>query len=344
MAKICVLEDEQAYEAELSQCVGVTGYHHWFFLSALADALNCDFQAFAVDSGADRLGVVPLFFQRRGPVTTANYIPFGYIGPAIRGEAHRAGRMEELLDGIRPVLRRHLTIAARWWLSPGLKLDPAALAARGFSVITWENYVIPGTKSVDDFLKSLPTSRRQSINRTLRRAKDHGMAVCQPSADEIVQWLPRQVEAISERQGVAPIYPSGLVRSMAEKLASSPRLLWRAIKDADGAVLGIVGSVIGDDRLWGWMLAGPPVDGISVQTLLYWDSITWSLDRGLAVDMGGARTDGIGQFKLSLCPETETMIVACQYQPQAAFKLAGALGRWKPAQATLERMHKLIGV
>src|ERR1700722_12977639 len=114
MAKICVLEDEQAYEAELSQCVGVTGYHHWFFLSALAEAINCDFQAIAVDSGAERLGVIPLFFQRRGPVSTANYIPFGYIGPAIRGEALRAGRMDELLRGIRPVLRRHRTVAARW--------------------------------------------------------------------------------------------------------------------------------------------------------------------------------------------------------------------------------------
>jgi hypothetical protein len=341
MPKICVLEDEQAYEAELSQCVGVTGYHHWFFLSALADALNCDFQAFAVDSGTERLGVVPLFFQRRGPVSTANYIPFGYIGPVIRGEALRAGRTVELLDGIRPVLRRHRTVAARWALSPELKLDPAALTAQGFSVITWENYVIPGTKSVDDFLKSLPRKRRQSISQTLSRAQARGMAVHQASADEIVQWLPGQIDAIFERQG-SPGYPSGLVRSMAERLASHPRMLWRATKDADGAVRGMVGSIIGDDRLWAWLQAGPPVDGISVQTLCYWDYITWSLERGLGVDLGGGSTDGVNEFKLSLSPEIETMVLAYLYQPQAAFKLAAALRHWGPAQAGLDRVRLLI--
>src|SRR5258708_2803643 len=45
MATITELADEQAYEAEVSQCVGMTGYHHWFFLSALADTLGYDFRA-----------------------------------------------------------------------------------------------------------------------------------------------------------------------------------------------------------------------------------------------------------------------------------------------------------
>jgi hypothetical protein len=30
MATILEVDDEQAYEAEVSQCVGTTGYHHWF--------------------------------------------------------------------------------------------------------------------------------------------------------------------------------------------------------------------------------------------------------------------------------------------------------------------------
>ena len=37
---LCELDDEQAYEAEISQCVGVSGYHHWFFLKALAAGAN----------------------------------------------------------------------------------------------------------------------------------------------------------------------------------------------------------------------------------------------------------------------------------------------------------------
>jgi hypothetical protein len=91
MATIYELDDEQAYEAEVSQCVGVTGYHHWFFLTALAEALNYEFRAFAIDSGGERLGVLPVLFGRRGPVSTANFIPVGCVGPVIRGEALRVG-------------------------------------------------------------------------------------------------------------------------------------------------------------------------------------------------------------------------------------------------------------
>ena len=94
---ICEL-NEQIYEAELSQCVGVTGYHHWFFLEALADAFNYEFRAFAVDSGGERLGVAPLVFRRLGPVSMVNFTPVCPFGPVLRGEALRAGRMTELLE------------------------------------------------------------------------------------------------------------------------------------------------------------------------------------------------------------------------------------------------------
>src|ERR1700743_1438080 len=103
MATLYELDDEQAYEAEISQCVGVTGYHHWFFLAALADAMNLEFKAIAVDADGERLGVVPLFFQRRGPVSMANFTPIGAVGPVVRGEALRAGRIGELLTGVKPI-------------------------------------------------------------------------------------------------------------------------------------------------------------------------------------------------------------------------------------------------
>jgi hypothetical protein len=169
MATITELADEQAYEAEVSQCVGMTGYHHWFFLSALADALGCDFRAFAIDSGGERLGVVPLLFRRSGPVSTANFLPVGCIGPLIRGEALRAGRIGELLLGTDAVLRRHRTVAARLAFAPGLSLSPADLTIPKYEAFEWENFVMPAAKSVDDIWKSMSTGRRQSIRQTEKR-------------------------------------------------------------------------------------------------------------------------------------------------------------------------------
>ena len=342
MATVFELGDERAYEAEVSQCVGVTGYHHWFFLTALAGALNCEFRAFAVESAGERLGVVPLFLRRRGLVSTANFVPVGCIGPVIRGEALRAGLMGELLRGAASVLRRG-TVAARWSFSPGLNVNAGELVNSGFAASEWENYVISGTKSVDDLLKSMSRSRRQSINRHIRRGEDRGVTVEEASAEEIVRWLPEQVGAVYERQGRAPLYSFAEARSLAERLASHPRMLWRTVKGPDRSVAGVTGCVIGDDRLWGWLITGAPVNGVSVQILSYWDLIKWSLDRGMALDLGGAPNDGIRELKTSLGADVETAVRVFQFRPAAAYKAAAALRGWGPVRDNWDRMRQLIG-
>src|SRR5258708_17763371 len=118
------IDNEQTYEDEVGQCVGVTGYHHWFFLTAMAAALNLKFRAFAVDSDGERLGIAPLLFRRRGPVSTVNYLPINSIGPMPRGEALRAGRVAELVRAVEPVLRRELTAVTMWGFAPGLNVGP----------------------------------------------------------------------------------------------------------------------------------------------------------------------------------------------------------------------------
>jgi hypothetical protein len=54
----------------------------------------------------------------------------------LRGEALRAGRVTELLRELRPVLRRHLTVAARWDFPPDLKVKPEDLTAPGYAAGT----------------------------------------------------------------------------------------------------------------------------------------------------------------------------------------------------------------
>jgi CelD/BcsL family acetyltransferase involved in cellulose biosynthesis len=318
------LDSEQEYEAEASQCVGMTGYHHWFFLCAMAEALNLKFQAFAVDLHGERLGVVPLLFRRRGPVSTVNLLPIGCIGPLVRGEALRAGLVRELLKGVAPVLRRQWSVATRWAFSPGLNLNADQVALPGFEVSEWENFVMPANKSIDDCLKSMSRVRRQSI----RQTEANGVFVEESSAEEIKKWLPEQIRIAYERQDLPPLYAPAEVRSLTERLAIHPRMLWRTAKATDGAVLGMTGCVIGDDRLWGWLMAGPTVPGISPQTLCYWDLIKWSVERGLAYDLGGVPNEGIRKLKVSLGAESETAISALEIRHKTAYKAGTALYEW----------------
>lgn len=314
------LDDEQEYEAEIDQCVGVTGYHYWFFLSALAEAFNLEFRAFAVDLDGERLGVVPLLFRCRGPVSIVNILPIGCIGPVLRGEAFRAGRVRELVSGVEPVLCKYRTLETRWAFSPELSVSPEHLAMPGFDIESWENYVIRGNKSVDDLLKSMSRSRRQSINRHMRRAQARGVAVEEALAVEVTRWLPGQIAIAYERQGIKPLYTSAKVHLLTERLASHPRMLWRAVKEPDGKVIGMAGCVIGEDRLWGWLIAGRPVQGISVQLLCYWDLIQLALDRGLALDLGGAPNEGIRELKTSLGADKETAVAAHRVRYKAVYK------------------------
>ena len=317
------LGNEQAYEAEISQCVGATGYHQWFFLSAIAEALNLQFCAFRVEFEGQRLGVVPMLFRRRGPISTVNILPIGCIGPLIRGEALRAGLIRELLAGVGPVLRDNRTIATRWAFSPGLNVSSEHLAMPGFEVSQWENYVIPATKSVDDCVKSMSRQRRQSI----RQSEGRGLSVEESSSEEITRWLPEHVATAYGRHGEEPLYKPAEVRLLAERLATHPRMRWRTAKAADGSVLGMTAGVIGNDRLWGWLMVGPPVPGISAQTLCYWDSIKWSISQGLAYDLGGIPNEGIRKLKISLGADPEAAVVARRVRPRAAYNAYIALYR-----------------
>jgi hypothetical protein len=339
MVTIRELGDEQTYEAEVSQCVGVTGYHHWFFLSALADALNYRFRAFAVDSGGERLGVVPVVFRRSGPVSMANFLPVGCIGPVIRGEALRAGRIGELLRGMDPVLRRHRTVAARWAFSPGLHLNPEDLAIPKYEAFTWENFVMSAAKSVDDIWKSMSTGRRQSVRQTEKR----GVVVTDSLAEEISDWFPGQMSALYEREGRIPAYSLAVVQSLTRRLAAHPRMLWRTAKGEDGTLYGMTASIIGDDRLWGWQIVGPPVRSMSPHTLLHWDSIKWSRERELAYDMGGVPSDGVRVMKHSLGAEPETASGFFRFRPSAAYKAATKLRDWGPVRDNWVRMRRIIG-
>jgi hypothetical protein len=339
MVTIREIHDEQTYEAEVSQCVGVTGYHHWFFLSALADALNYKFRAFAVDSGGERLGVVPLVFRRSGPVSVVNFLPVGCIGPVVRGEALREGRIGELLRGAEPILRRHRTVATRWAFSPGLPLNPGDLAIPKYETFTWENFVMPAANSVDDIWKSMSTGRRQSVRQTEKR----GVVVADSLAEEITDWFPGQMSALYEREGRIPAYNLAVVQSLTQRLAAHPRMLWRTAKGEDGSLYGMTASIIGDDRLWGWQIVGPPVRSMSPHTLLHWDSIKWSRERELAYDMGGVPSDGVRVMKHSLGAEPETALGVFRFRPSAAYKTATKLRDWGPVRDNWVRMRRFIG-
>lgn len=306
------LGDEASYEAELAQCVGVTGYHRWFFLSALANAFGMRMRAFAVDIGGERLGMVPLLFRGRGPVSTANFLPVAGVGPVLRGEALRAGRVHEMLRAVEPVLLRERAVVTKWSFAPGFKVDLGDLRYRGFEVGHVESYAIPATKSVDDYLKSLAPKQRAAVLRGARR----GLRTEPSTAADIIGWLPVRLSAGYSHRRVVSDYTVKTAQSLLDRLADDPRMLWRSVRNPDGRLLVMNASIIDEDRLWGWLLVGEPVPGPSPHVAAYWDAIKWSLSRGLACDFGTAPTGGVRDFKVAMGGEVELCAVAERVRPR----------------------------
>jgi hypothetical protein len=325
------LADERSYEAELTPCAGVTGYHRWFFLTALAAALGLRLRAFAVEEEAGPLGVVPLLFRRRGPVSTLNYLPVSQIGPVLRGEALRSGRAAEMLRAVEPVLRLERTVVTRWAFSPGLDPGAGALAARGFTLSREESFVVPATMSVEDYLKRLAPKQRAAV----RRGGQRGLSAGASTRDEIIRWFPGQLSARPGRG--APGYSLAAARSLAERLADHPRMYWRSVRAADGRTLVVNASLVDTERLWGWLLAGEPVPGPSPHVAAYWDAVQWSLGRGLACDFGGVPSSGIRAFKAAMGGEAEVSTVAERVSPRAYRLVRDLHGRLASHRAARSR-------
>ena len=120
-------------------------------------------------------------------------------------------------------------------------------------------------------------------------------------------------------------------------------MLWRTAHGQDGTVYGMTASVVGDQRLWGWQMVGPPVRSMSPHSLLHWDSVKWASARALAYDMGGVPNKGIGVVKRSLGAEAEALVGAFQVYPAVAYRAAAKLNSWKLAADRRGRARRDAG-
>jgi hypothetical protein len=149
------------------------------------------------------------------------------------------------------------------------------------------------------------------------RGPRRGLCIESSTREDITKWLPVWLSGGHARQEAASDYSPAAARSILERLADDPRMLWRSVRDPSGRLLAMNASIIDEDRLWGWLLAGEPVPGPSPHVAAYWDAIQWSLSRGLGCDFGSAPTSGIRDFKVAMGGGLELCATAERVRPRA---------------------------
>jgi CelD/BcsL family acetyltransferase involved in cellulose biosynthesis len=134
---------EEDYEAEIAKCVGVTGFHRWFFLNALCESKGFRMRTFAVAKDGATIGVLPIALDRRGPASVSNYLPVPHVGPLLRDEMY----LPDVLAAAEPYLRRRLTAEQKWAFGPGAPVAPDQLARLGYEVRVEENFFVAAGRS-----------------------------------------------------------------------------------------------------------------------------------------------------------------------------------------------------
>jgi hypothetical protein len=307
------LHSEDAYEAELANCAGVTGYHRWFFLSALADSMGFHKHMFAVEKDGSRMGVLPILLRRRGPITTANDVPVSHVGPLFRDGT----TMAEVITAAEPFLLRHLAVATKWAFAPDAPVTPSPLSDLGFRVRSIENFVVPGDRTIQEQLTAMSRTHRKK----LMTCRALGMKASSADVDEIKDWFAGQVGAPFKKLQIVPDYSSAAAANLVQLLGADPRMLWRSVHDNHGRLAAVTASIIDTDRLYAWIITGDHDRNPSPHIFAYWDIIEWALDHGLTCDFAGAPTDGLRTYKLRLGAVSESCLLAERVRPQAYRKL-----------------------
>jgi hypothetical protein len=289
--------DGEDYETEIEKCSGVTGYHRWFFLKALSESLGLGLRAFAVEKGGSTIGVVPFVLRSRGPVSTSNFLPFPYVGPLVRDASY----LDDVLAAADQFKRGRIILAMRWAFAPGSQVAAEPLTERGFQITTLENLVVPADRSPEEHL-AFVTGRRRSY---IRAWQDRGGTAGPADPAEIKEFFAEQVGVAYRRQGAVPPYSPDACRMIVDRLGTDPRMVWRASHDENGRLISVIANVMGADRLYFWLIAGGYDTKPSPQILAYWDTIQWSLNHGLAWDMGGWPSPGIRRFKAEFGGQSE---------------------------------------
>jgi CelD/BcsL family acetyltransferase involved in cellulose biosynthesis len=313
------LESEEDYEAEIAKCAGVTGYHRWFVLDAIARVLELRFEAFAVEVNGETIGVFPVLLRRRGLISAANDLSIPHVGPLLRDPSH----LGDVLSAADSYLRRQRAVVTKWRFAPGSNVAPEVVTAFGFLVSPEEHFVVPADRSPADHLAAMKRGQRQE----LRLAESRGLHARAAHIPEIADWFADRVGDAYHRQGIDSEYSRSAARQLVDLLGRDHRMLWRSLHDASEQIVAVTVGIIDVERLCGWMLIGDHNHRPSPHAMAYWDSIQWSLSHGLSCDFGGAPNEGIRNFKIRMGGVSEQGFRGERVSPAAYRNLRALYGR-----------------
>jgi hypothetical protein len=317
-----LVRDPRRWEECRAAFAGATVFHRWEWCRFAATGLGMSFVPVGVVVESRLVGLAPVLLRRRGPIATANWVPFPYLGPLLRS-AHTP----HALASLRRELRRRRVVVTQLSFSPDAETPATLLAGAGFETGTDRTMVVPLVgRDESDVWQGMTGNVRRSIQRGRRL----GLRVRKAGIDEIVEILPPLLAGAYGRQGGASTYSRATMRRFWDEFRHRCDVRMAALV-GDGEVLAV--SVWLTDRATAylWLMAGRRPPGLDASGPLYWDGFTWAHRRGcMSVDLLGTPTPGIAAYKRRLGAIPRDHLVARRFAPRLAargLELEGGMRR-----------------
>jgi hypothetical protein len=293
--------DAKRWTAARQHLPGAAAFHRQDFLQLAAQALDGDLRLLAdVDGGA----LVPLLMRRRAAWWSVNWVPFPYLGPLAR-----PGRWTETAEALDADLAELRLGIAKVSLSTAEPEAVAAFAARGWRVYLDTTMVVKlGGASEEQLLDTMSRSARREI----RGATESGLSVRAATREDVTVHLPRLVEAVFARQGMASDWPARQTAELAWPLIERGDG-WRATAtvDSEGATQAVAVVLEDGDAHYLWWGGAARHECPFAQAATYWELIRHGLRSGAArLDLVGAPNQGIRTFKARFGARPEPFLVA----------------------------------
>jgi hypothetical protein len=171
-------DDAEEWDSIISQSSHGTIFHKWDWLKITEKHTRTKLYPIIGIKGNTPIGVIPLFFQKKGSVRMVFSPPphavLFYLGPVLAGydtlkQAKREINYIEFQNSLESFINndlkaQYISIS----LPPNLQ-DPRPYAWSGYSVELQYNYLIDLSRGCDYLLQKLHNKQRQNLNRARKR-------------------------------------------------------------------------------------------------------------------------------------------------------------------------------
>ncbi|MBO8183041.1 MAG: GNAT family N-acetyltransferase [Archaeoglobus sp.] len=309
--------DVEEWDRLVDQVSSGTIFHKWEWLKIAEKYTNCKLYPIVVYKKSTPIGLIPLFYQKKGPLRLVFSPPphtaILYLGPLLveydtlkpsRMESNFIGFIDEVNNFITEKLRAGYVYIS---MPPGL-YDTRPFKWNDYQIEPVYSYIFDLTKGIDFIWKRFDKKVRQDINRTLKR----GVTIERGDREELGYIYDLLAGRYAE-QGKLLTLPKKYLYSIFDSFADNLGIF---VAKYNGEIITGLIDIYYKNKACSWIgNIKPNVKKITPNDLLNWEVIKYAHDHGLSFYeiMGAAGVKRLYAFHSKYNPELLLRFSARKY-------------------------------